>query len=368
MKRASLAFSVCCTFVSFLSLSAEQAMGDEELLQLVRDAHRAARESIQTFSGRVEFDITMYDKQGSKPPVKHSCSGQFWFSPKAMRAKISENNENIDFLWENSVRRCVKRREIRGQPAAAAGRDSFTHRHGVRCDPFVRGLLVFNPPNTSDFVPFEELVERATKLKKVERKQAGGKGLIMVQLFFDKSKKSDVPINVDIYFDPDVNYLVRQVTYNFLNPNYRWDDEVLDFKEHQPGLFFPEQMAGSSQWLTNKVKGDDNTTRFSEVQINQPLPRDIFNFKYPHGVSLRDNIRGSEYRVDADGNPISQQIPYVHEPPPPASAADAPIPGTETQEEPQSATRWILPISVGILIVGGVAAFRQRRRRQAEST
>jgi outer membrane lipoprotein-sorting protein len=367
MKRTSLLFSVCCTLVSFLSFSAAQAMGDEELIQLVRDAHRAARESIQTFSGRVEFALTMYDKQGSKPSLKHSCSSQFWLSPRAMRAKISENNENTDSLWDNSVRRSVIRTEIGGQPAAAAARDAFMHRHGTRCDPFVRGLLVFNPPNTSDFVPFEELLERATKLKKVERKQVGDKELILVQLFFDKSKKSDASISVDIYFDSGVNYLVRHVTYNFLDSNYRWDDEVLEFKEHKPSLFFPERMTGSSQLLTNKAKGYDSTTRFSDVQINQPLPGDIFNFKYPHGVSLRDNIRGSEYRVDADGNPISQQIPYVHEPPPPGSAGDVPIPGTETQEEPQSATRWILPISLGILIVGGVAAFRRRRRTQAES-
>ena len=81
-----------------------------------------------------------------------------------------------------------------------------------------------------------------------------------------------------------------------------------------------------------------------------------------------DNIRGSEYRVDADGNPISQQIPYVHEPPPPHRAADSPVPGKETQEEPQPATRWILAISVGILILAGVAAVVRWRRRPAESS
>lgn len=366
MKRASLFFSVSGAFVSLLSFAATQAMGGEELLQLVRDAHRAARESIQTFSGRVQFDMTGYDAQGSKPPVKHTCSGRFWFSPKTMRSQVSEFDENIDSLWDNSVRKYVVRKEIGGKPAAAAGRSSFTHRHGVRCDPFVSGLLAFNPPPVSDRVPFEELVDRASKINKVERKQVGGRELIMVQLFFDKSERHPPPTNLDIYFDAGVNYLVRKITITFLTTNYRLENEVLEFKECRPGLFFPEHMAGSA-WLTNKVKDFDSRTSFSEVQINQPLPREIFNFKYPNGVSLRDNIRGCEYRVDADGNPISQEVPYVHEPPNQASAANAPITGTETQEEPKSATRWILPISLGILIVAGVAAYRRRLRRQAES-
>ncbi len=203
------------------------------MLQLVRDAHRAARESIQTFSGRVEYDMTLYDTKGSKPPVKHTCSGRFWFSPKALRSQVSEYNENIDSLWENSVRKYVVRREIRDQPAAAAGRDRFTHRHGVRCDPLVRGLLAFNPPPVSDWVPFEELVERATKLKKIERKQVGGRELIMVQLFFDKSERHPPPTNVDIFFDPGVNYLVRRITVTLLTTNYHWDDEVLEFKSYR---------------------------------------------------------------------------------------------------------------------------------------
>lgn len=350
-----------------LRVSAAQAESDQELLEFVRDAHRAARDSIQSFSCRVEFTIAITAK--TRAPITQSCSSRYWCSPKAMRARISENNEDTDFLWDNSIQKYVTRREIGGQPAARAGRDRFTHRHIKRCDPFVRGLLVLNLPNTIDCMPFEELVERATKFKKAKRERVNGKELIVVQLIFDTPKESKPTLpawTVDIYFDPAVNYLIRQVIYT--EQNYRREDEILEFKEHQPGLFFPELTAGRSQVLPSEAKYSEHKTKFSDIQINQPLSKDFFNFKYPHGVFLSDSIRGCEYRVDADGNQISQATPLGREPPPPGNAGDVKHDfGAETQTEPRTLSHWILPISFGILIAGGVAAFLRRRRRQAES-
>lgn len=351
-------FTVC-----LFGVTAAQAKGDQELLEFARDAHRAARESVQTFSGCIEFTIAI--TQESKSPVTHLCSSQYWISPKAMRARISENNEDTDFLWENSVRKSIIRRVLGGQPAASGGRHRYSHRHVMRCDPYVRGLLVLNLPNTTDYVPFEELVERATRLITSERKRVGGKDLITIQLFFEQSKKDEPAWTVDILFDSTVNYLIRQVAYT--ESNYRKEEEVLEFKEYQPGLFFPVQADGRSQILPGEAKLTEHKTKFSNVQINQPLPKNIFYFRYPHSVIVGDAIRGCEYRVDAEGNQISQETPYGREPPPPGNDWDAQAFGTETHEEPRPWSHWIITISFGILITGGVAAFLRRRRRQAES-
>lgn len=188
----------------------------------------------------------------------------------------------------------------------------------------------------------------------------------MIKLFFENSEKKDPAANVDIYFDPNVNYLVRKVAYSY--PTHNWEGEIPEFKEHGPGLFFPTESVGTSQMLPSKDKLYDSKTKFSDVQINQPLPNNIFSFNYPHNVILGDDIRGCQYRIDANGNQISKETPFGREPPPPGDSGDEKQAfGTETQEEPQPLSRWILPISVGILISGGVAAFLRGRKRQAES-
>lgn len=361
--KSKSAFFLQVMFLCLVDVTAARTEEDRVLLKFVQDAHRAARESIQMLSGRVSF--TMKIAQESEHPVTQSCSSQYWFSPERMRAKISEHNEDTDYLWENSVRQSVTRQGIGGQEVSA-GKHRYSHRHVMRCDPYFRGLLVFQVPNTIDCAPFEELVERAAKVTKVERKQVGGRELIVVQLFFDKGSKAyEEKANIYIYFDPNVNYLARKIAYTY--PTHYWEEEVLEFKEHKPGLYFPERCAGSSQILPSKTVGYECNTRFTDIQINQPLPKDIFHFKYPQGVFLFDAIQGMQYQVDTEGNPISQPTPYGHEPPPPGKDGDAQVFGTETHEEPRPLSRWILPISFGILITGGVAAFLRRRRRLAES-
>lgn len=338
---------------------------DRNLLEFVREAHRASRESIQTYSCRVEFTIIITSERlGS--PVTQSCSSQYWCSPTVMRANVSDKSEEGDYLWENFICKGVIRRSIQGQTGVQASRASYTTRHTMRCDPADRGLLVLNVPNTTDSIPFEQLVEKATRLKKIERKSVHGKEMIVVQLFFDRSGDVNRAWNIEIYFDPGVNYLIRKVVYSVASKGgYIREEEVQNFKEFGSGVFFPEQAVGRSE---NQGKQySTNTSKLTDIKVNQPLPRDIFRFRYPQGVFMADKIRGCEYRIDAEGNPISKEVPFGRGDPPPIKEGDAQSAGTETQEEPRPASRWILPISLGILIVGGVAAFLRRRRRQGEA-
>jgi hypothetical protein len=132
------------------------------------------------------------------------------------------------------------------------------------------------------------------------------------------------------------------------------------FKECSPGVFFPEQEVGRS--YNHGTEHTSSTTEVSDLRVNEPLPKDIFRLTYPRGVILSDTIRGTQYRVDSQGNMMSKETPMGREAPPPDQTRTESEWATETQEEPRSAVRWILPVSFGIVTVAGVAAFVQRRR------
>lgn len=159
-----------------------------------------------------------------------------------------------------------------------------------------------------------------------------------------------------------MNYLVRKTVYTQAKGAYRREDEVVQFKECSPGVFFPERLVGRSGPGGNL--DFHHQTLISDIRVNQPLPEGIFRLRYPEGIPFEDHIRGVRYLANSDGSPISKEEPlrsgrFI----PPAPLGDDPP--RETQEEPKSATRWILPASCGILVVGLVAAFVRRRWRIA---
>jgi len=183
-------------------------------------------------------------------------------------------------------------------------------------------------------------------------------------LCFDHPEGLKDPWDVEIYFDPTVNYLVKKTVYTIHGKSdYVREDEITDFTECSPGLFFPRNAAGRSgapeNWtLTTK-------SVLSEIRVNQALPADTFRIRFPHNVIMTDAIRGTRYRIDSNGNRISEETPYANVksiPPPGVDPSDDP-PHVETREEPRSWTRWILPISVAILVAGLIAAHIRRRRR-----
>ncbi len=254
-----------------------------------------------------------------------------------------------------------------GKRLQGAARGGFANRYFPRCDAWIRGLLVLNVPNTAECVPFEQLVGRATRLRRAQRQNVNGKELIVVQLFFERPKTGKGSSwNVEIDFDPAVNYLVRKTVYAYSNGKYQREDEVTQFKEYAPGLFFPELLVGRSG-PEGKVDFS-HTTVISGIRLNEPLPSDALRLRFPYGVYLTDSIRGVRYRVNQEGTPISPEEPIqsgrVIPPPSPGEdpATDA---KAETREEPRSVTRWILPVSLGILVVGIIGTLIRRQKRKA---
>lgn len=335
----------------------------QELLDFVREAHRASRDAIQTCSCRVEYKGTIVPP-GSKSPKEQLYTGRFWYSLDAVKAQVSNGGREREFLWKDSILEGVTHAALGEKKGMGAGRQRAAYRYQPPCDAWIRGRLVLNVPSTTENVPFEQLVERATRVTDVRRQSIQGKEAIVVRLFFAEQGERTA-WNVEIHFDPSVNYLIRKTVYVHANGPYRIEDEVVSFKECSPGLFFPERLVGRSGPEGNY--NFNHTTVISEIRINQPLPENVFHLRYPEGVVFDDRIRGVRYRANSEGKPISPEeplevgrvavAPLGEEP-----ASSRPM---ETQEEPRSMTRWILPISCGILAVGLIAAFVRRRHRSA---
>lgn len=339
-----------------------QPSSGQELVDFVMQAHRASRELVRTTSCRVEFQMTITNPR-SNSTIRQSCSGNYWSSVDAIRLKVSDQNSNnplgdlpedLDYCWKDSVRKLVHRKPSSdGKKLVGAGRDGYENRYLHRCDAWARGLLVLNVPGTINCLSFERLVEKSTRLKRAEWYTIDGNKLAMIELVIPQPNSPGDSWDVQFYFDPSVNYLVRKEVYR--HGSYAREQEVVQFKECAPGLYFPERVSGRS-------KDSTSSTLLSEIRVNQPLPADIFNFRYPHGVYLSDGIKGVSYRTDPEGNPISAVTPHSRGPLPPRSEAEPATLGTETQEEPRSLTRWILPLALVILASAGVVAVIRRRR------
>jgi hypothetical protein len=338
---------------------------ERELLDFVRDAHRASREAIRTCSCRVEFKGDLVSSRGGSDALQ-SCSGRYWVSPDSVRGIVSEFGQELDYLWTNSVRQSVSRAWSDGKQVVGAGRSAYASSHLGRCDPWVCGLLVLNQPSRGIAnLPFEQLVAEANRVRKVHRKSNDGEEMIVVVLSFDGTKELPSSWEVEIQFDPAVNYLVRRVTYTTSGEKGRIcrENEIAEFKECTPGVYFPERARGRTVTEGGKPFFTYSVV-LSDIQVNEPLPDDVFRFRYPEGVILTDSIRGTSYRVDANGNRISPETLMGNVPPPPEGEPALAHPGRETQEEPRPATRWIMPVSLGMLALGGIL-FVVRRWRTA---
>jgi outer membrane lipoprotein-sorting protein len=352
---ATIALLACCVVTS------TPCQADPPNLDAVLKAHRASRGLIESTSCRVRFTITSLGA-GDKSSTQ-SCSGQYWASANAVRAKIVEGDEALDYVWKDSVRQCLLTNSAGGTKAVAATRAGYASPHIHRCDAWLRGLLVISPPEDLSGLPLEQLASQSEGAPEVERKVVDGRPITALRLRFPPSKQPARAADwtIEVHLDPATNLLIRKVIYTASTKSGRFtrQEEVGQFKECAPGIYFPERVAGKSE-SGGKVTTTSETV-FEDISINRPLPADTFVFRYPNGIHVTDSISNTSYRVDAAGNPTSKGVSLGTVPPVPSGLQES-ARGAETKEEPKPLTRWILPAS-GILVALGLALLVYRRAR-----
>lgn len=145
---------LCSAILLFVSLgdatsSTLEETKEQALLDFVRTAHKATRESIRTLSCKVSFRITV--ERGSDP-VTQTCSSEYWYSMDAVRTRIQEGETNLDYLWKDGIRKELSQRPENGKSVTSASRSAFESKFIHRCDALVRGLLALNVPGNITYL------------------------------------------------------------------------------------------------------------------------------------------------------------------------------------------------------------------------
>lgn len=357
LRNTFRALLCCC------GLSATQQADGQDLLDVVRDAHRATRESIRTLSCEVALTSSL---SPPKPPSPQKTTAKLWYSLNATRLTVIEPfGMKVDYLWKDGHRITVTHgvhfQRSHVTPSAEKCAWSGGDRH--RCDPHQCGLLMLNISRFADYFPFEQILEEASS-RRAAKQTVGGKDFVVATLTFDATTKRPEPSTLDVYFDPTVSFLVRKAVHSSVAKHGRVSTvrEVIRFRQCGPGVFFPERVEESME--TDGKQITTTAVEFTEIRVNQPLPASATRMSFPYGIHFSDEIRKESYRVDSEGNQISKAIPHPTEAAPAKESAVDSQPQNQTEVEPPPAGRWILPASASILLTGVVAgAVRKYRER-----
>lgn len=346
-------------------LQAQPSSG-RELLEFALAAHQTSREQIQTLTCSVSYDFQQFE-----PPQSQPGSGRYWYSRDAIRLTAEDEylgqKESTDFVCKQGIYKGVTRkRSSHGEEQVGANLSASTDRHFHRLDPFTLGCLNVQLPGSIRDVPLATLIA-AGKLDRADWTDLENQKCVLIQLSWEKGPHPTLPAVVELYLDPALNYLCRKTVLRF-GDYARREYLATEFKEFPGGVFFPiriEQKLSQS----GKPWGKSQAV-ISELKINVPLPTGIFELAFPNGIYVTDLIRNETYQADASGRRLGQTRPISSgkfTPPPDVQSDIQPVVGEPTKAEPRSVTRWILPVSCAVLLVGIILHYLRglRSRRQS---
>jgi hypothetical protein len=334
------------------SLSPYVAAQDEGLVATVAAAHAASVASMRSFSCEMKIEHVPTNKPFGTERVKQ------WQEGDVIRSKYESDIAKQDMLIQGMHVRQVHTRWAKG--SAQEGQGSFGHgKFKVRSDPWRFALFKFAGHERKD-IPFQQLLANPHQVEAAEKVRAEGRELIHLAL-------SHKLAQLELWFDPSVNYLVRK--YRARADPFELVESVQRFEEVRPGLFFP--MVVKSEWRQQGKHVWYRTVTFTNVTINEPFPAELRELRFPADLTVQDYDKGELKKTDkngeptlpatdSDGNPLKLVIA-----PPMVSPPTKPMTPSTTQEEPRSWTRWLLPGSLSLLVVGGgLALIRKLRARR----
>jgi hypothetical protein len=334
-----------------LTVSARPARAQDppDLLDDVVSRHRAAVESIRSFSCKHTVKEEYADGR-----VTVTAPGEYWRAGDDVRAKWRTGDKWCDGLISDM--RVVTLSGAVGRKATAA---SIAPDRGTAlgvADPWVNAPFVFfaAPGKATRPMAFWDLLLQH-EAKGAKRVREGQEEAVVVEVEISPSIR-------EYWFDPRHNYLIKKVVAR--SDQSSATSEVVRFKEAAPGVFFPEAVVLKSYRAGNLLS--TRTTTFSDVRVNAPMPDRMFRLDLPANTEVHDLIQGKKYVTDAAGRPTGAGEDLPHPPPPRAPAAQPRIPRPETKSEPTHWTELVLPASLGILAIGVGAWVIQRWRAQGQ--
>lgn len=360
VKQAKWALAITHYLLAGVLLTCLPALSfadPSDLLETIREGHEAAIASIRTFYCEVSIRYDPISPAGNE-------NGKYWRSGDQVRCQGESKTTKSDVLVQGERYKCLSKYPFLQGEQETAGVIGTTN-VPICCDAWSYGLLTFYGRDRFR-VSLTELLSQPHKLHAVRMVEENGQQLAYLDLTHDRAR-------LEIWFDPQVNYLARKVR---LHSGKSGSEKVTEqfisqFKEAAPGIFFPERI--ESNTVQDGAKKASWHAVFSNIQINKPVPADIFNLRFPPGILVSDLIRGKMLQTDANGEPT---LPATNQQGKELSLAQAP-PFSITQdrgegpsvtkEEPRSWTRWLFPAALIFFALAGILWCIRRWRKPASA-
>jgi hypothetical protein len=289
-------------------------------------------------------------------------TGKCWRMGPKIRCQSRSGKTTSDVLVVGSRRTSTDRVPLHAGGSDTSGSISDARQVPISCEPWSYGLLTFYG-RTTFRVTLTELLADVHRVHSVARVEVDGRALVYLDVSHDRAR-------YEMWFDPDVNYLVRKMTFRLAGSGaegQRSEFAVSSFKEPAPGIFFPERVEAIS-YKEGKRKSS-SVAKFSGIQINRPLPQGIFDLKFPPGIFVSDIVQGTVSKSDENGQPTLPALDKEGKPLRLATGAIVPSADSEdsgnrvTQEEPRPWTRWLFPIALGFIGLAGALWLIKKWRR-----
>lgn len=329
-----------------------------DLVSIVREGHRAARQSIRSFSASVTDKVT-FEKQG----VTTIATAKYWRSFDIVRIREKHGGVTEDILLKDG--------EVRQVGRSAEPRSKKVHYIAIRrtaaetlsgSDVWTTMLIDFPGPDGGHY-DFDQLLEFAQGQPKASRVKEDGHNSICLTL--NTLSTTGMEYHVTLWHDVDRNYLVWKETVTNNKYSNRSENEILEFVEPVPGVFIPTKCRG--QWFGVDGELDSREEmNLSDVEVNKPIPASVLQLPaIPSGTMLDDRIRGVRYPVNENWQPIGPERPI------PGLAVVSTSDQASLDYHSQSAseakplTRLLVPVSLVILVIASICLIYRHYRSQA---
>lgn len=318
--------------------------GDPPVLDKAVAGNTFSRESIRSVWLRFEAS-----RAGATP---HVIRGEYWRKGDLWRLEYVDPDAGGKKIYHvcDGVRIKSLVYSPLGGGLKQTGNITTAGKKVSKLDPWQTAMMTVDLSTQGTF-SIKDIVDRGVKIDTVSTEV----GVTVVRFALDNGF-------VEVRMDPERNYMVSSVAgWGRGGPEARGEHRATRVRLVAPGIYFPEEVE------YNLYQAGQPTlyrrTKFTDIQINLPIPADKFELPFPRGILVVNRPKGELYRSDESGNPLDpsgvKKVPATEDPSPPTD------PILETTEEPKPRSRWLLPIGVGFLVLAtaivGIRRWRSRR-------
>jgi hypothetical protein len=388
--KAERLYLLCMVFLLAFGFRARATEGD--LKQFVLDAVRRNESLFKNFE--VEFAVHWYDPEGRRREptgADEIVTEERWHYAREGNRIYGEfgtdwsngYSESGTQVYDGSLMKLYRKDlssgliQSRRQFPTSAVPDRFTNLYR----------------NVGDLTMSEFL--QASVIKRITPYDAKGiRGFLVEVIHRDSSP--DNPLEQKIYFDADKGFvpvIVETYQLNRSSEQAVLVDEVLEFERVTDEIYFPKK---ARLVLYGPTKDGDSTQEkllkrnevqvdVSRVRVNADLPETMFQFDFPTGTSVYDEILNIDYRVgivrerlsELDWIILNDLLPSgrdanaarARSPGPNDTAKSRPLRAPPAEASPpviSTPPRWafwlIVVVVAALVVAGGLVVRRQRKK------